>query len=171
MWWPMRLDAVWLRVSIGCVFIWIVTELETIYIYKAVLQTIKVVDQTPTRVSELLARNHILIKKYWTYGCYSPEGPNQDKTHRVPASRLILYRHVSLILPKISDDDTSIIFDNMHSSNSWPTCVWHCIRCKYLMPCTWISRYILSLSLIKGLFLDSVDCVCSFLWLLLCEFN
>jgi hypothetical protein len=38
---------------------------------------------------------------------YSPEGLNQDKTRCVSASRLILHHHVSPILSKISDNETS----------------------------------------------------------------
>jgi hypothetical protein len=38
---------------------------------------------------------------------YSPEGLNQDKTRCVSALRLILHHHISLILSKISDDETS----------------------------------------------------------------
>jgi hypothetical protein len=55
-----------------------------------------------------LARNHVLTKKKWMYGYYSPKGLNQDKTHRVLILRLIFYRRISTILSKISDDDMSI---------------------------------------------------------------
>jgi cytochrome b subunit of formate dehydrogenase len=72
----MRLDAVRLRVQIGCVFVRVVIESEIVHIYKAVLQTIKIVAQTLSWVSELLAKNHKLTKKDWTYSCYSSEGPN-----------------------------------------------------------------------------------------------
>jgi hypothetical protein len=41
------------------------------------------------------------------YGCYSPEGMNQDKTHRALVSILLFHHRVFLILSKISDDDTS----------------------------------------------------------------
>jgi hypothetical protein len=41
-------------------------------------------------------------------GYYYPEGSNQDKTHRIPASWLILHHRVSPIVTKISDDDMSI---------------------------------------------------------------
>jgi hypothetical protein len=39
---PTRLDAALVRVLIGCMFVRVVTELETCYIYEAVLHTIKV---------------------------------------------------------------------------------------------------------------------------------
>jgi hypothetical protein len=41
----MRSDTVLLRVMIRCVFIRIVTELKNYYIYKTVLQTIKLADR------------------------------------------------------------------------------------------------------------------------------
>jgi hypothetical protein len=51
-----RLDAAQVRVPIKCVFVWVVTISETCHIYKSVLLTIKIVNRTPSRVSELIAK-------------------------------------------------------------------------------------------------------------------
>jgi hypothetical protein len=44
----------------------VVTESEVCRIYEVILQTIKVVARTPSRISELVARNQILTKLDWT---------------------------------------------------------------------------------------------------------
>jgi hypothetical protein len=58
----MRLDAVQVKVPIGCVFMLIIAESETFHIYKEVLHTINTVAQTQSRVSELVATKHIINK-------------------------------------------------------------------------------------------------------------
>jgi hypothetical protein len=63
---PTRSGAAQVRVLIGCVFVWVVTEFETYHIYKAILQTINIVAQTLSRVLELVAKNNISTKPYWT---------------------------------------------------------------------------------------------------------
>jgi hypothetical protein len=62
----MRLDLVQVRVLIGCIFVYIITESETCHVYEVVLQTIKVVARNLSRASKLLARNHIIIQQDWT---------------------------------------------------------------------------------------------------------
>jgi hypothetical protein len=51
----MRLDATQVRVLIGWVFVWVVTESKTYHIYEAVLQTIKVVAHNISRASNFIA--------------------------------------------------------------------------------------------------------------------
>jgi hypothetical protein len=51
----MRLDAVLVRVLIWCVFIRVITELETYHIYKVVLWTIKATTRNLSAASNFIA--------------------------------------------------------------------------------------------------------------------
>jgi hypothetical protein len=51
---PTRPDAALVRILIGCMFIGVVTELETYRVYEAVLQTIKVATRNLSKASNFI---------------------------------------------------------------------------------------------------------------------
>jgi hypothetical protein len=93
--WPTRMNAAQVKVLIGFVFVLIVTKSETCHIYKAVLQIINTVARTPSRVSELVATNHIINKARLDVGCYYSEGLNWYKSGLKFISDWSCYHHAS----------------------------------------------------------------------------
>jgi hypothetical protein len=57
------------------VFVCVITESKTYYIYKMVLHTINIVAQTPSRVSELVAIKYIVNKVILDVGLLLFRGP------------------------------------------------------------------------------------------------
>jgi hypothetical protein len=57
------------------VFVCVITESKTYYIYKMVLHTINIVAQTPSRVSELVAIKYIVNKVILDIGLLLFRGP------------------------------------------------------------------------------------------------